>query len=300
MFSAAALKAMDAPVLVASTDGVGTKTKLGTQLGRLEGLGHDIVNHCINDILVQNARPMFFMDYVASSALEPSQVVSVVSGAAAACRAAGCALLGGETAEMPGVYMPGELDIVGTIVGSVDRATVVDGGRIRPGDALIALRSDSLHTNGFSLARRIVAGLDLDAHVPALGESLADALLRPHRSYLPEVDAVQAANVEIRGMAHITGGGLYENVPRVLTGGARARIEKGTWTAPPIFGWLAEAGRVAERELHRTFNMGVGMILVVDAAAVPAALAALEADGLAEASVVGRIVDGPGDPVELV
>jgi phosphoribosylformylglycinamidine cyclo-ligase len=307
MFSARGLKDMVAPVLVASTDGVGTKTKLGTQLGRFEGLGYDIVNHCINDILVQGAKPLFFMDYVASSRLQPDQIISVVTGCAKACKEAGCALLGGETAEMPGVYVPGEIDIVGTIVGAVERANVVDGQNIELGDAIIALRSDGLHTNGFSLARQIIAGMDLESHVEELGESIADALLRPHRSYLPEVSALWDAGVTIRGMAHITGGGVVENLPRILPEYARAQILYDTWDPPPVFAWLKRAGRVEEAEMFRAFNMGLGMILVVPSNAIDATLKTLSSSNFADATMVGRIIIGPsanslweGPRVELV
>lgn len=300
MFSAAALKGMPEPVLVASTDGVGTKTRLATAVGRVDGLGHDLVNHCVNDILVQGARPLFFLDYVASSRLDPDEVVAFVRGCAAACRASGTALLGGETAEMPGVYMPGELDVVGTIVGVVDRSQVIEGRRdIEESDVLIGLLSTGLHTNGYSLARRIIAGLDLTAPREALGESLADALLRPHHCYVPEVTALQDAGVAIHGLAHITGGGLPENLPRVLPEGLAARIDTTSWEPPPIFPWLCETGGVARAESFRAFNMGVGMVVVVAAEQADAALAALARDGLARASVIGRMVPRTGEAVEL-
>jgi len=302
MYSAMALKKMDAPILVASTDGVGTKTRIATQVDRVSGLGHDLVNHCINDILVQGARPMFFLDYVASSRLEPEQVVDFVIGCAEACKAAGCALLGGETAEMPGVYMPGELDVVGTIVGMVDRADVIDGERVVAGDVLIGLRSSGLHTNGFSLARRIIHGLDLTRHRPSLGGSLADALLQPHRAYVAEVEALQAAGIDIRALAHITGGGLPENLPRVLPDGLRARIDTLTFAAdaPPIFDWLVDAGSVARPEAFRAFNMGVGMVVIVPAEQLDAALSALSPAALATAWHIGRMVDDAGAKVELL
>lgn len=298
MFSAMALKALDHPVLVSSTDGVGTKTRIGTAVGRVGGLGHDLVNHCINDILVQGARPLFFLDYVASSELQPGQVGDFVRGCAAACKAAGCALLGGETAEMPGVYMPGELDVVGTIIGVVDRADVIDGSRVAAGDVLIGLRSSGLHTNGYSLARRIISGLDLLAHRPALGGTLADALLAAHRTYLAEVAALRAARVPIHALAHITGGGLPENLPRVLPPGLKARIDTRTFQAdaPPIFDWLCEAGGVERAESFRAFNMGVGMVVVVPADSHAAAVSALSADGLATAWTIGEMV--AADPTD--
>ena len=296
MFSAMALKQMDHPVLVASTDGVGTKTRIATAVDRVGGLGHDLVNHCVNDILVQGARPLFFLDYVASSRLVPSQVSAFVRGAAEACKASGCALLGGETAEMPGVYMDGELDVVGTIVGVVDRNAVIDGQTVAAGDTLLGLCSTGLHTNGYSLARRIIAGLDLTAHRPALGGSLADALLRPHCTYLAEVDALRAAGVTIRALAHITGGGLPENLPRVLPAGLRARIDTQVFKAdaPPIFDWLVEAGGVARAESFRAFNMGVGMVVVVPSDQAAAALEALSASSLATAWSIGSIEAAPG------
>jgi len=300
MYSAMALKKMDDPVLVASTDGVGTKTRIATQVDRVAGLGHDLVNHSINDILVQGARPMFFLDYVASSRLDPEQVVDFVIGCAEACKAAGCALLGGETAEMPGVYMPGELDVVGTIVGMVDRKDIIDGSRVTRGDALIGLRSSGLHTNGFSLARHIIHGLDLTQHRPSLGGSLADALLAPHTAYVAEVEALQAAGIDIRALAHITGGGLPENLPRVLPDGLRARIDTQSFAAeaPPIFDWLVDAGGVARPESFRAFNMGVGMVVIVPARQLDAALHALS--GLSKAWHIGEMLDDHGDKVELL
>ena len=296
MFSAMALKDMDHPVLVSSTDGVGTKTRIATKVDRVGGLGHDLVNHCINDILVQGARPLFFLDYVASSKLLPGQVADFVRGAADACKASGCALLGGETAEMPGVYMPGELDVVGTIVGTVDLGKVIDGSKVSDGDVLIGLRSTGLHTNGYSLARRIIDGLDLTAHRPALDGSLADALLEPHRTYLAEVQALRDAGVPILALAHITGGGLPENLPRVLPAGLKARIDTQVFKAdaPPIFDWLVEAGGVARPEAFRAFNMGVGMVVVVPAEHAAAAMDALSADGLALSWRIGAIESAPG------
>ena len=307
MFSAMSFKGMEHPVLVSSTDGVGTKTRIATAVDQVGGLGHDLVNHCINDILVQGARPLFFLDYVASSKLLPGQVAGFVRGAAEACKASGCALLGGETAEMPGVYMPGELDVVGTIVGVVDLPEVIDGSTVSAGDVLFGLRSTGLHTNGYSLARRIIAGLDLRAHRPVLGGSLADALLAPHRTYLAEVHALRAAGVPIHALAHITGGGLPENLPRVLPADLRARIDTQTFAAdaPPIFDYLVEAGGVARPEAFRAFNMGVGMVVVVPADRAEDAFEALSADGLADVWRIGHIEAAPGvrsgsDQVELL
>lgn len=290
LFDASALKAMDAPVLVASTDGVGTKTKIAAALGRYDTVGIDIVNHCINDILVQGSRPLFFLDYIASAKIDPEIVATVVSGCAAACREAGCALLGGETAEMPGVYAPGEFDLAGTIVGVVERARVIDGARITAGDAVIGLASAGLHTNGYSLARRVFADQDLVAFDAALGGSLGDALLAPHRSYLPHVGKLWAAGIDVRGLAHITGGGLIDNPPRILPPGLAYRLREGSWPMPPIFRSIAQQGCIAEDEMAHVFNLGLGMLAVVPVAQAGDALAALK-EG---AWLVGEIVADDG------
>ncbi|HEX7003228.1 MAG TPA: phosphoribosylformylglycinamidine cyclo-ligase [Trueperaceae bacterium] len=258
----------EGPILVASTDGVGTKTKVATATGRLDGLGEDLVNHCVNDILVQGARPLFFLDYIASSRLVPEQVAAVVASAARACRAAGVPLLGGETAEMPGVYEEGELDLVGTIVGLVARDRLVDGESVRPGDAILALASDGLHTNGFSLARAVLTG----SFGERLGDStVAEILLRPHRSYLAAVTPLLERPGLVKGMVHVTGGGLPGNLPRVLPSGQGARIETGSWPVPEIFELIASRGEVSQAEMHRVFNMGAGYLLIVDPDEVPAA-----------------------------
>lgn len=292
LFDISALKGLTAPVLVASTDGVGTKTKVAAALGRYDTVGHDIVNHCINDILVQGARPLFFLDYIASSKLNPEMVATVVGGCAAACRAAGCALLGGETAEMPGVYAGGEFDLVGTIVGVVDRPAIIDGSSIAPGDAVIGLASAGLHTNGFSLARRVFADWDLNAVVPELGRPLGDALLVPHRSYLPVIGKLWAAGIGVKGLAHITGGGLIDNPPRILTEGVAMRIQVGSWPVPPLFQLIQRTGNVALAEMAHVFNLGLGMLAVVPAEQAAIALAALGAD----AWPVGEIVASSGKP----
>ncbi len=289
LYDAAALKAMDAPVLVASTDGVGTKTKVAARLNRWDSIGQDLVNHCVNDILVQGARPLFFLDYVASSRLLPEQIASIVGGVAAACREVGCALLGGETAEMPGVYEAGEIDLAGTIIGVVERGKIIDGSAIQPGDALLALPASGLHTNGFSLARRVLADLDWNEPLPELGGTIGDALLALHRAYLDPVQRLWGAGIAIRGMAHITGGGVIDNLPRILPGGTGARIQRGAWTEPPIFGLIQEVGAVSDDEMFRVFNMGLGMILVVSSEQAAAAQAVV-----AEAARVGEIVAGDG------
>ena len=263
LFDVSALKGMDRPVLVASTDGVGTKTKIASALDRFDTIGFDIVNHCINDILVQGARPLFFLDYIASSQIDPEMVASVVRSCAAACLAAGCALLGGETAEMPGVYAPGEFDLVGTIVGVVDRARIIDGSGIVPGDRVIGLASAGLHTNGFSLARRVLQGWDLRATPPELDRPLGEALLAPHRCYLSEVQRLQQAGVAIKGLAHITGGGLVDNPPRILPDGVAFHLHRGAWPIPPLFQLIQHAGRIDDAEMAHVFNLGLGMLVIV-------------------------------------
>lgn len=291
LFDASSLAGMRRPVLVASTDGVGTKTKLAARLRRFEGLGRDIVNHCVNDILVQGARPLFFLDYVATSRLTPEVVAAVVRGAAAACREAGCALLGGETAEMPGVYEPGALDVVGTIVGAVDFERIVDGSRLAVSDTILGLPSSGLHTNGYSLARRVLGEANLN--FPFDGATLGERLLEPHRSYLGAFDALVAAGVEVRAMAHITGGGLVENPPRVFPPGLGARLWEGSWPVPAIFQELVRRGGVEPQEARHTWNMGLGMLVFVPAGAVEAALGALAAAS-EPAYRVGEMVTGAG------
>jgi phosphoribosylformylglycinamidine cyclo-ligase len=266
LYDAEALKAMAAPVLVASTDGVGTKVRLAARAGRFAGIGHDIVNHCVNDILVQGARPLFFLDYVASARLDPEQVASMVTGMAQACRTAGCALLGGETAEMPGVYAPAEFDVAGTIVGVVDRALRLPRADLTAGDVLVGLASSGAHTNGFSLIRRVFADIPLEHVFEELGQPLADVLLAPHRSYLPVIQPLLADPAgPVKALVHITGGGFTENIPRVLPEGLGARIRPGTWPLPPLFQLIQARGSVALAEMFRVFNMGIGMIAVVGA-----------------------------------
>ena len=237
-----ASKKYDAPVLVASTDGVGTKTVVASALNSYESIGQDIVNHCINDILVQGAEPLFFLDYIAMSVLNPEHVASVVKGVAAACRAAGCAILGGETAEMPDVYQPGEIDLAGTIVGIVDREDIIDGSFVEPGDVLLGLPSKGLHTNGFSLVRHIFPPEAWSQTFPGLGRTLGEALVEPHRSYL-EVFRVLRSVGTIKAMAHITGGGFYENVPRVLPDDCSAAIDRSAWEVPALFQIIQQQGQ---------------------------------------------------------
>ena len=253
------------PVLVASTDGVGTKVKLAAELGGWAGIGHDIVNHCVNDILVQNARPLFFLDYIASSKLVPEAVAAVVVGVAEACRAANCVLLGGETAEMPGVYSEGAFDLAGTVVGLVDRHAILPRlENMAAGDVLIGLPSSGPHTNGYSLIRRVVTGRDLQQRIDG-ATTLADALLAPHRCYLAEVDRLQAAGIALLGLAHITGGGFVENVPRVLPPHLLAEVDTESWTIPPLFQLLLEWSGMGRAEAYRVFNMGMGMVVIAPA-----------------------------------
>jgi phosphoribosylformylglycinamidine cyclo-ligase len=269
--------AIQSPVLVASADGVGTKLKVAFLAGIHHTIGVDLVNHCVNDILVQGARPLFFLDYLATGRLAPAVAEQIVQGVAEACRTNRCALLGGETAEMPGFYAEGEYDVAGFIVGVVSRDRIIDGRAIEAGDVLIGLPSTGLHTNGYSLARRIVFDelkLDVGSHVPELGESVGDALLRTHRSYLPEIEPLLDSGW-IKGMAHITGGGITDNLPRALPEGRRYSLDRGSWEVPAVFSWLQRAGQLEDAEMFRAFNMGVGLILVASPAHADALLAAL-------------------------
>jgi phosphoribosylformylglycinamidine cyclo-ligase len=286
------------PVLVASTDGVGTKLKVAFTSGRHGTVGEDLVNHCVNDILVQGARPLFFLDYVGVGRLEPGVVEELVSGVARGCRNNGCALLGGETAEMPDMYQPGEYDLAGTIVGVVEEDRVLDGRTICPGDAIVALASTGLHTNGYSLARRIVfdrLGLSVDSPFPGEDASVADVLLRVHKSYLQSLYPLIEAG-RVRGLAHITGGGLVDNVPRILPAGVDARFDRATWRVPNLFHVLQAEGGVQEMEMFRAFNMGVGMVAVVARAEADAVVRDLSAAG-EDAWIAGEIVPGAGNVV---
>ena len=256
------------PVLISSADGVGTKIKLAFLTGRHDTVGEDLVNHCVNDIAVQGAVPLFFLDYFAVGKLEAAVAGQVVAGLARGCRQNGCALIGGETAEMPGLYAQGEYDLAGFIVGAAERTGLLTGKRIRAGDVLLGLPSTGLHTNGYSLARKLlfeVAGYGPSSVVPELGEPAADALLRVHRSYLKPIRAL-AGNGLLRGAAHITGGGLTDNTPRMLPEGLAAEIDAGAWTIPPIFELLRHLGNIPENDYRRTFNLGIGMVLAVSRA----------------------------------
>jgi phosphoribosylamine--glycine ligase/phosphoribosylformylglycinamidine cyclo-ligase len=266
LFDGAGLKAMQQPVLVASIDGVGTKVELAARLGRYAGLGYDIVNHCINDILVQGARPLFFLDYLATSRLQPQTAAEIVDGMALACRQAGCALLGGETAEMPGVYADDQFDVAGCIIGVVERESILPRSNLQRGDVLLGLPSSGPHTNGYSLIRKLAMGLDLKAMQIAPGVTLAEALLAPHRSYsnliLPILEQFPEG---INALVHITGGGFIENIPRILPEGLSAIIDSGSWPIPPVFRWLQERGKISDAEMYRVFNMGIGMVVIAPA-----------------------------------
>ncbi|MDH3998774.1 MAG: phosphoribosylformylglycinamidine cyclo-ligase [Desulfuromonadales bacterium] len=255
----------DDPVLVSSTDGVGTKLKLAFQLDRHDTVGIDLVAMCVNDLIVQGAEPLFFLDYLATGMLAPEKAAEVVKGIAEGCRQSGCALVGGETAELPGFYAEGEYDLAGFTVGVVDRDAIIDGSSTQVGDVLIGISSNGLHSNGYSLARRIISERiegGLDATLEATGESYGDALLKPTRIYVKSVLNL-LRDFKIRGMAHITGGGLLENVPRVLPRHCKAVIQKDSWPKLPLFEALREAGNLEEKECYRTFNNGIGMVLVV-------------------------------------
>jgi phosphoribosylformylglycinamidine cyclo-ligase len=289
LFDASALKALNDPVLVSSTDGVGTKVKLAAQCGRYEAIGHDIVNHCIDDILVQGARPLFFLDYIASSKIDPEMVAAMVTGMAAACRESGCALLGGETAEMPDVYQPGEFDVAGTIVGLVDRAQILPRtSELRAGDVLMGLRSSGPHTNGYSLIRKVFQGVPLDTYFEELNATLADALLVPHRSYLPLLTTNGQLPTAIKALAHLTGGGFIENIPRILPDQLDAQIDLGSWPVLPIFQLIQQEGEVDAEEMYRVFNMGIGLIAIV----APEDVSIVQAVVPEETYRIGQLIPG--------
>ena len=276
------------PVLVASADGVGTKLKIAFATGIHHTIGRDLVNHCVNDILVQGARPLFFLDYVATGKMAPETIAGIIEGITNGCRENGCVLLGGETAEMPGFYADGEYDVAGFIVGIVDRQKIIDGKAIEPGDIVLGLRSVGLHTNGYSLARKLFfedAGYAPDTYLDQLGETIGEALLKSHVSYLRDLDSLLDAG-KIKGLAHITGGGLLENIPRILPEGTSVEIRKGSWPILPIFELMQQMGNIEEAEMFRTFNMGIGMVVIcapADAAQIRGGLDSYE---------IGRVVKG--------
>ena len=284
------------PVLVASADGVGTKLKVAFLAGKHNTVGVDLVNHCVNDILMQGAEPLFFLDYLSTGRLSPEVAESIVGGMASACRDNGCALLGGETAEMPGFYGDGEYDLAGFIVGVVDRNRLINGRTIAIGDVLVGVPSSGLHTNGYSLARRIAfdqLGLTVDRHIPELGRTLGEAFLEPHRSYLPLIRPLLDGG-RIKGMAHITGGGITDNLPRILPHGTAAVVDAASWQVPPLFRWLRHSGRVPIDDMMRTFNMGIGLIIVAAREKAEQLIDELAARGGRDARVIGEIV--PGEP----
>jgi phosphoribosylformylglycinamidine cyclo-ligase len=277
MYHAKALQKMSDPVLVASTDGIGTKVHIAAELQRYRSLGHDIVNHSVNDILVQGARPLFFLDYVAASKLVPETMAEIVTGMSEACRAAGCALLGGETAEMPGVYAPNQFDVAGTIVGVVERASALPKNNLAAGDVLLGIASSGPHTNGYSLIRKVFEKIALNTKFNELSRmlpfpsfppeqgTLGDALLAPHRSYLPVLQpALQHAEQPIKGLVHITGGGFFENIPRVLSENIGAEINSKSWQVPPLFHLIQQHGNIPRDQMYHVFNMGIGMIMITD------------------------------------
>lgn len=280
-------------VLVASTDGVGTKIKIAAMTGRHDTVGQDIVNHCVNDILVHGAIPLFFLDYFGSAAFKPKIFRAVVSGLCKACRQNNCALLGGETAEMPGLYPENEYDLVGTIVGVVDRKQIINGEDIRPGDTIIGLPSSGLHTNGYSLARKVIfetAGLKPGDIIPGTGRTASDILLAVHRSYLKPVQRLIGC-VRVRGMAHITGGGFPDNISRILPERTSAVIDVSKWTVPPVFGFISRTGHVDREEMYHVFNMGIGLVIFVRGADAGKAMALLR-KASSSPVVIGRIEKG--------
>jgi phosphoribosylformylglycinamidine cyclo-ligase len=283
---------MRQPVLVASADGVGTKLKIAFATGRHNTIGRDLVNHCVNDILVQGARPLFFLDYIATGKLSPETITSIIEGITTGCRDNGCVLLGGETAEMPGFYADGEYDVAGFIVGVVDRAKVIDGKTIEPDDVLLGIPSAGLHTNGYSLARKLffdTLGYSADTFVDELGQTVGEALLQTHLSYLGALRPLLDSGT-IKGLAHITGGGLLENIPRILPQGTAVEIKRDSWPVLPLFEVMQRAGNIAEAEMFRTFNMGVGMVIVC-----PAGEAARIRETIEPCYEIGRVTRGAGN-----
>lgn len=290
-----ALEGLAEPVLVASADGVGTKLAVARMAGDLSTVGRDLVNHCVNDIVVQGARPLFFLDYVGAGALEPEKLIELVGGIAAGCRENGCALLGGETAEMPGFYQPGDYELVGFIVGIVDRAKILDGSRVEAGDVLVGLPSAGLHTNGYSLARRVLfetMGLSLSDRIPGDPQKrrVGEWLLAPHLSYLAALSPL-FDEAGLHGLAHVTGGGLTDNLPRILPAGLAAEIRFGSWDVPHPFRVIQEEGDIELEEMFRVFNMGIGMVAAVAASALPAISKSFATNGQ-RALPIGRVVAG--------
>ena len=300
MFDLSALNVKE-PVLVSGTDGVGTKLKLAFAMDKHDTIGIDAVAMCVNDVLAQGAEPLYFLDYVAVGANEPAKIENIVAGVAEGCRQAGCALIGGETAEMPGMYTEGEYDIAGFTCGVVERSKLIDGSKVKVGDVLVGIASSGVHSNGFSLVRKVVsdAGLDLHAVLPELDveRPLGEVLLTPTRIYVKQVlDVIR--NCDVHGVAHITGGGFDENIPRILKEGQGIEVKEGSWEILPVFRMLEKYGKIAHREMFNIFNMGIGMVLAVDAAEADKAIEILKSHG-ERASVIGRVTDNAG-AVEII
>lgn len=300
MFDLSALNVKE-PVLVSGTDGVGTKLKLAFAMDKHDTIGIDAVAMCVNDVLAQGAEPLYFLDYVAVGANEPAKIENIVAGVAEGCRQAGCALIGGETAEMPGMYTEGEYDIAGFTCGVVEKSQLIDGSKVKVGDVLVGIASSGVHSNGFSLVRKVVsdAGLDLHAVLPELDaeRKLGEVLLTPTRIYVKQVlDVIR--NCDVHGVAHITGGGFDENIPRILKPGQGIEVTEGTWEILPVFRMLEKYGKIAHREMFNIFNMGIGMVLAVDAAEADKAIEILKGHG-ERASVIGRVTDKEG-VVEII
>ena len=287
------------PVLVAGTDGVGTKLKLAFQLDRHDTIGIDLVAMSVNDILVQGAEPLFFLDYFACGKLDVATATRVVAGIATGCEQAGCALIGGETAEMPGMYALGEYDLAGFAVGVVEKSRIIDGGSIAVGDKVLGLASSGPHSNGYSLIRKIIADRNADLNVAFEGETLADALMAPTRIYVASIRSL-IESIPVKGLAHITGGGLTENIPRILPSGMKAQLKSSAWTPPAVFAWLQQAGRIAPAEMYRTFNCGIGMVVIVSPEHAGTALSHLQAAGEC-VSEIGEIgVGRAGEPATTI
>ena len=300
MFDLSALNVKE-PVLVSGTDGVGTKLKLAFAMDKHDTIGIDAVAMCVNDVLAQGAEPLYFLDYVAVGANEPAKIENIVAGVAEGCRQAGCALIGGETAEMPGMYTEGEYDIAGFTCGVVEKSQLIDGSKVKVGDVLVGIASSGVHSNGFSLVRKVVsdAGLDLHAVLPELDaeRKLGEVLLTPTRIYVKQVlDVIR--NCDVHGVAHITGGGFDENIPRILKPGQGIEVTEGTWEILPVFRMLEKYGKIAHREMFNIFNMGIGMVLAVDVAEADKAIEILKGHG-ERASVIGRVTDKNG-VVEII
>jgi phosphoribosylformylglycinamidine cyclo-ligase len=287
------------PVLVSGTDGVGTKLKIAQELNRHDTVGIDLVAMCVNDVLTSGAQPLFFLDYLATGKLNPSELAQVVEGIAEGCRQSGCALLGGETAEMPGFYQSGEYDLAGFCVGIVEKSGILDGSQVRVGDIAIGLGSSGVHSNGFSLVRRVISDLRLSwSHTPSLleGKTLGEVLLTPTRIYVKPVLECLTAGIDIHAMAHITGGGLPENLPRCLGKSQSIQIYPNSWSIPPVFRWLAEVGDINSQAMLETFNMGIGYVVIVPPEDVESSISYFDSHGI-QANQIGEVIDGVGEVV---